>query len=78
MFVKYDEILYPYLCTSNLCEWKLNFFCNVLDKTVTELFACQQLSIPSDISPSTFKLLAIKYLKVSMKELKFKLQSQET
>ena len=77
MFVKYDEILYPYLCTSNLCEWKLSFFCNVLDKTVTELFACQQVSIPCDISPSTFKLLAIKYLKVSMKELKFKLQSQE-
>ena len=61
--------------TSNV--WKLSFFCKVLDKTVIELFACEHLSIPSDISPSTFGLLAIKYLKVSMKELKFKLQSKE-
>ena len=47
MIVKY-EVLYSYLCTSNICEWKLSLFCEVFDKTVTELFACQQLSIPSD------------------------------
>ena len=77
MFLKYDEIIHAYLTRDKITEWKVSFFSNVLHKSLDELYANQHLIIPSDMSPAIFKLLAIRYLKVSMKELKFKLMTKE-
>ena len=77
MFLKYDEIIHAYLTRDKITEWKVSFFWNVLHKSLDELYADQHLTIPSDMSPAIFKLLAIRYLKVSMKELKFKLMTKE-
>ena len=77
MFLKYDEIIHAYLTRDKIIEWKVSFFSNVLHKSLDELYADQHLTIPSDMSPAIFKLLAIRYLKVSMGELKFKLMTKE-
>ena len=76
MFLKYDEIINAYLTRDKITEWKVSFFSNVLHKSLDELYADQHLTIPSDMSLAIFKLLAIRYLKVSRKELKFKLMTK--
>ena len=77
MFMKYDEILYPLLCVSNLTDYKLDFFKRVLDVSVKELYACGDLTIPDDVSVHVFTLLAVRYVKVTMKEMKVKLLAEE-
>ena len=75
MFIKYDEILHKYLNRSKMTTWKKSYFSNVLQKSIDELYLWDDVSIPSDVTREIFKLLAVKYLKVSMKAFKFQLQS---
>ena len=61
MFLKYDEIIHAYLTRDKTTKSKVSLFSNVLHKSLDELYADQHLTIPNDMSPAIFKLLAIRY-----------------
>ena len=77
MFLKYDEILYPYMSKEKMSQWKGSFFSTVIEKSLDQLFQDANVHIPSDLSRPIFRLLAVKYLKVSMKEWKYRIITQE-
>ena len=77
MFLKYDEILYPYMSKEKMSQWKGSFFSTVIEKSLDQLFQDANVHIPSDLSRPIFRLLAVKYLKVSMKEWKYRIITEE-
>ena len=77
VYLNINEKLYPSLCISNLTDYELDFFKRVLDVFVKELYACGDLTITDDISVYGFMLLAVRYVKVTMKEMKMKLLAEE-